>query len=70
MPVVTAFAISLGSLFLEATVKPTAMYSLFSEIFIKFVVELIGALADRFSKEAKPSAIQLLLKLLCCNYFG
>lgn len=32
MTVVTAFAISLGSLFLEATVKPTATYSLFSEI--------------------------------------
>lgn len=27
------------------------------------VVEIIGALADRFSKEAKPWAIQLLLKL-------
>lgn len=30
---------------------------------IKTVVELIGALADRCSKEAKPWAIQLLLKL-------
>lgn len=30
---------------------------------VKAVVEIIGALADRFSKEAKPWAIQLLLKL-------
>jgi hypothetical protein len=32
MTIVTAFAISFGSLFLEATVKPTTMYSLSSAI--------------------------------------